>query len=233
MVDRAENWVTSYMSFRKYVAWHEFIIDLSARFRDETGNNVVEQFKRLEQKGSLEAYIYDFEDLRSVLSQNNHYLPDSFVLDSFIGRLKPSVKLFVKAFKPSTIAQSTEYARLKEESLEVEGSRFSKFSHSYNNKPSGENSKVFTNNSSKPALLPTPQIKPASFPKYVPSTHSGPNKNFKYIPADVRAEKIAKGLCYYCDQPFHKGHKCSFKEQQLFTVEILLRELIIVNRRSA
>lgn len=37
----------------------------------------------------------------------------------------------------------------------------------------------------------------------------------------MRAEKIAKGLCYFCDKPFEKGHKCGFKEPQLFTVEIM------------
>lgn len=32
--------------------------------------------------------------------------------------------------------------------------------------------------------------------------------NFKHIPTDVRAEKITKGLCYYCDQPYDRIHKC-------------------------
>ncbi|VFQ72920.1 unnamed protein product [Cuscuta campestris] len=177
MIDKAENWMSSYLSFRKFVSWHEFIIDLSARFRDDKGHNVVEQFKKLEQKGSLEDYIDEFEDLRSVLVQNNQYLPDSYILDCFIGGLKASISLYVKAFKPNCLANTIEYARLKEESLEVEHARYTKFQ-----KPPAYNS-------SKPPLLPTPQTKAANFP---------PNKGFKYIHADVRAEKIAKGLCYYC-----------------------------------
>lgn len=52
-----------------------------------------------------------------------------------------------------------------------------------------------------------------------PITKSG-GRPFKFIPVDVRAEKIAKGLCYYCDKQYEKGHKCQFKEPQLFTVEI-------------
>ena len=36
----------------------------------------------------------------------------------------------------------------------------------------------------------------------------------------MRAEKISKGLCYYCDAPYDINHKCSFKEPQLFTVEV-------------
>ncbi|VFQ74021.1 unnamed protein product [Cuscuta campestris] len=206
MVDKAENWVTSYLSFRKFVAWHEFIMDVNARFRDDKGENVVEQFKKLEQKGSLESYVDEFEDLRSILVQHSHYLPDSFILDSFVGGLKPAVKLFVRAFKPTSIAEAITFARLKEESLEVEGTKISKFSH-------------YTN-SAKPPILPTPQMKPYTQQKFNLTNQTAPNKNFKYIPADVRAEKIAKGLCYYCDKPYERGHKCSFKEHQLFTVEV-------------
>ncbi|VFQ67144.1 unnamed protein product [Cuscuta campestris] len=190
MVDKAENWVTSYLPYRKYVAWHEFIIDLSSRFRDEKG------------------------------FQNNHYLLDSYILDSFIGGLKPSVRLFVKAFKPTGIAQAIEYARLKEEALEVEGSKFSKSSYHSSQKPWMEGQKNYLSNFGKPPLLPTPNVKSATRQKPDLYGQKAPNRSYKYIPADVRAEKIAKGLCYYCDKPFEKGHKCSFKEPQLFTVEI-------------
>lgn len=65
-----------------------------------------------------------------------------------------------------------------------------------------------------PPLLPTPLIKPS------PAVMKG-NKNFKFIYADVRTKKIAKGLCYYYDQAYEKGHKCKFREPQLFTVEVL------------
>lgn len=59
-------------------------------------------------------------------------------------------------------------------------------------------------------------MKPLAFHKPI----SKPHKPTKFSPADVRAEKIAKGLCYYCDAPYDRNHKCQFKEPQLFTVEI-------------
>lgn len=70
-----------------------------------------------------------------------------------------------------------------------------------------------------PPLLPTPKIKPnttLSLIKY-PQQRT---KNFKYIPTDVRQEKIAKGLCYYCDSLYDRTHKFQFREPQLFIVEI-------------
>ncbi|XP_021768532.1 uncharacterized protein LOC110732838 [Chenopodium quinoa] len=140
MTDKAEHWVMNYVSIRRSVAvdWNDFVVDLYARFRDNSALDVVEQFNRLQQLGSIEDYIDEFEKLRSVMLMNNHILPDAYILESFVGGLKPAVKPFVKAFKPATIAQ----------------------------------------------------------------------------------EKIAKGLCYYCDQPYTREHQCQFKKPQLFTVEI-------------
>lgn len=31
---------------------------------------------------------------------------------------------------------------------------------------------------------------------------------------------MAQGLCFLCDKPYNKGHKCGFKEPQLFTIEV-------------
>lgn len=56
--------------------------------------------------------------------------------------------------------------------------------------------------------------------KPLPLPPEKPRQPFKFIPAEVRAEKLTKGLCYNCDQKYERGHKCSFKEKQLFTVEI-------------
>lgn len=72
-------------------------------------------------------------------------------------------------------------------------------------------------NTQKP-LLPNPPTKAMSIPltKFQPENI----RNVGHIPTDVRAEKIAKGLCYFCDQPYDRQHKCQFKESQLFTVEI-------------
>ena len=32
---------------------------------------------------------------------------------------------------------------------------------------------------------------------------------------------MAKGLWYYFDKPFEKGHKCGFKELEIFIVDII------------
>lgn len=209
MVEKAENWVLNYLANRKNVDWNIFVIDLSARFRDDKSSDIVEQFNKLCQVDSLEKYIDDFEDLRALMLHNSPDLPEAYVLDSFIGGLKPGVKPFVKAFKPATIAQAVEFARLQEETLKITKGNQGRFY---------ANSFVPALANEKPPILPNP-VKSVDSKKM--SVNANKNiRTFRHIPAEVRAEKMAKGLCYYCDKPYDRSHKCQFKEAQLFTVEI-------------
>lgn len=77
MTDKAEVWVSNYLAIKKNVDWSEFVIDLSARFKDEIGLSVVEQFNKLQQTGSIEDYIDEFDNLRSLMEQFQHVLPDA------------------------------------------------------------------------------------------------------------------------------------------------------------
>ena len=36
----------------------------------------------------------------------------------------------------------------------------------------------------------------------------------------ITANKMAKGLCIFCDMPYERGHKCDKKTIQLFLVEV-------------
>lgn len=218
MTGKAEKWIISYLSSRRNVDWPEFVMDLSARFKDERGVNSVEKFNKLEQTDTIESYLDEFEELKSDVLETHHSLPEEYLLDSFIGGMKPGIKPFVKAFKPATLAAAVEFARLQEDALAAT-QKVTKPTSSFPYKPL----QAVPLNSNKPPLLPTPPIKPnnqLSLTKFNPKTY----KNPRYIPADVRAEKIAKGLCYYCDQPYDRNHKCQFKEPQLFTVEIAKTE---------
>uniref|UniRef100_A0A803M2N6 Ty3 transposon capsid-like protein domain-containing protein n=1 Tax=Chenopodium quinoa TaxID=63459 RepID=A0A803M2N6_CHEQI len=154
MTGKAEAWVASYLSGRSVVDWNDFVTDVNIRFKDETCLNVVEEFNKLEQVDSVESYVDSFENLKSIMLQYNYVLPNKYVLESFIGGLKPGIRPFVRAFKPQTINEAVEYARLQDESINL-------------NKPTSIkqfSSKQYHNltspNSSKPPLLPNPHTKP-------------------------------------------------------------------------
>ncbi|XP_074300143.1 uncharacterized protein LOC141631357 [Silene latifolia] len=215
MLGRAESWFNSYIVMRHHVDWDDFIIDLCARFKEDIAGNVVEEFNKLHQINSIDDYLDAFENLRGLMLQRNPLLPDQYFLDSFIGGLKPSVKPFVRAFKPQTLASAVEYARLQEESLAV-----SKYipKHTSQNSTLIHNTKAPSNNFSK-GLLPTPKSTPS---QTLSSTNS--IRPTRFISAAERAEKIKKGECYFCNEPFTRNHQCKLKGTQMFAIEIIGEE---------
>ena len=65
----------------------------------------------------MEDYIDTFESSRAILEMGAYELSPKFVLDSFIGGLKDSLKSFVRTFDPEFIPQAIHYARLQQESI--------------------------------------------------------------------------------------------------------------------
>ncbi|VFQ72987.1 unnamed protein product [Cuscuta campestris] len=161
MTGKAEMWYSSYTIGRNNIMLEDFVVDLCARFKDELGSKLVEEFNKLQQGGNLEEYVDKFEELKSCMLMKNPLLPPKHMLDSFIGGLKPHLKAYVRAFKPESLAEAIEYTRCQEETVQAikVQDRISK--------------PVFNSNK---ALLPTPNsAKPvnslpvANQPKFIPA----------------------------------------------------------------
>ncbi|XP_074303808.1 uncharacterized protein LOC141638304 [Silene latifolia] len=135
MIGRAESWFNSYIVVRPHVDWDDFIVDLCARFKEEIAGNVVEEFNKLHQIGSIDDYLDAFENLKGLMLQRNPLLPEQYFLDSFVSGLKASLKPFVRAFKPRTLASVVEYARLQEETLSASKFTPKTFSHTATSVP--------------------------------------------------------------------------------------------------
>ncbi|KAJ8425815.1 hypothetical protein Cgig2_028176 [Carnegiea gigantea] len=108
------------------------------------------------------------------------------------GRMVDQFKEFEKAM---------EYARCQEETVQALKLQ--------------EKSSKFTTPVQK-SMLPTPSKMGTTAFSHQSNVQKPPPR---FIPASERAEKIAKGLCYYCDKPFERGHKCANRTTQLFLVE--------------
>ncbi|XP_048503129.1 uncharacterized protein LOC125498867 [Beta vulgaris subsp. vulgaris] len=184
LVGKAESWFNSYIAVRRSVEWEDLVVDLCARFKEEIGGNVVEEFNKLNQTGTIDDYLDAFENLKGLMLQRNPLLPEQYFLDSFIGGLKPNLKPFVKAFKPTSLNAAVEYARLQHESIQT--TRFQPKSNFQPQKPLNLPNPTYN----KSALLPTPSV-----PN--PHNHSS-TRNYRptrYLTPAERAEKQAKGLC--------------------------------------
>jgi len=60
-----------------------------------------------------------FEELKALILLRNPTMPESYLLESFIGGLKPAIKTLVRAFKPQTLDLAIEQARYQEEHIQA------------------------------------------------------------------------------------------------------------------
>ena len=63
----AETWFGSYIMGRRGLTWDELIVDICARFKDNLGCKVIEDFNKLYQDGTIDEYFAKFEELRALM----------------------------------------------------------------------------------------------------------------------------------------------------------------------
>ena len=56
----------------------------------------MEDFYKLQQRGTMDEYLERFEELKSLMLQRTPMLPEDYFIASFVGVLKPHLKPFVK-----------------------------------------------------------------------------------------------------------------------------------------
>jgi len=88
LVGKAQIWFASYIVVKKSVDWHDFIMDVCGHFKEELGRKVVEDFNKLQQVGTIDDYLKNFEELRSLMLQRILTRHETFFVDSFAGGLK-------------------------------------------------------------------------------------------------------------------------------------------------
>lgn len=117
----------------------------------------------------------------------------------FIGGLKDEVRLEVKLKKPHHLSEAIGLARLVEEKLSLQQVGFSIHG--------SQSSSQSTNSPSSAGLLGSGPAQRLALP--------APNPIRRISSAEAR-ERREKGLCYFCDEWYTPGHKCS--KPQLFMI---------------
>ncbi|KAK4721969.1 hypothetical protein R3W88_012202 [Solanum pinnatisectum] len=141
--------------------------ELIRRFEDEFLDDIVEQFNRLVQIGSVDEFFKKFEDLKTHIPVKNPHLNDAHFLSSLVGSLKEKIRFVVKMFKQTTLKLAIEKGRMQAKAIEV----------------------VQTRN--KVTAKPTIAMSQNSIPKVLGSSTSRPNA-FKLSP-EVYEYKKRKG----------------------------------------
>ncbi|KAE8675396.1 C2H2 and C2HC zinc fingers superfamily protein, putative isoform 1 [Hibiscus syriacus] len=195
LTGKAEVWFDGYIMQKHHVTWHEFEADLCHRFSDRTFSDIVEEFTKLTQKGSVEDYQEKFEELQPHMLLQNPTLTEEFFVSLFISGLRDDIKHRVKALDPKNLSEASKQAKLYELSVEFENRRVRS---SFKNPPYPN--PLYT---SKPTLpIPT---KPTAVPN--------PKQNLM----DYRRQN---NLCFKCGEKYLPGHQCKTRQLNMITEEV-------------
>ncbi|GKA83144.1 reverse transcriptase [Tanacetum coccineum] len=156
--------------------------------------------KILKQTSTVQVYQDQFESLL-----NKVKLLESYAVSLFVGGLKDEISMPIRRFKLTTLADAFSMARMQEATNNAMKPRYTPSSSNFkfNNVGGG-----YKGNGLIPKPITTPLALPA--PAQNSSGARVPNTPFrKQLTQKELEEKRAKNQCFYYDQRYSPGHKCS------------------------
>jgi len=202
---RALTWFRWWEPSTQFHSWLDFREEVLRRFQPEHLQNPYELLLQLKQEKSMREYKDNFEMYASPL----RIVDRQFLIGIFLNGLKTEVSVECKLLP----FHSLEYLMNLAEKVEGKNATLSRGFHKVQNRlgPSSSQWRAPPNNSSQ--VQPnTP--KPEEFVG-MGNKPRGPRhlSNVEY------QEKRAKGLCFFCDEPFSPDHSCKNKSLKLMLME--------------
>ncbi|OIT04452.1 hypothetical protein A4A49_30238 [Nicotiana attenuata] len=163
---------------------------MSKRFEesDNSNLNLLGEFKRIEQQGSVYDYLARFEDLKAWVLIKHPTILEEIFLGFFVEGLKGEIRHTVKMLDPFSLSQAMEKAKHKENLLEAVAKK-------------GKGSAVrnmgqYNNNNSQAGF------KTSRFPQ----RDGGSTSN--NVGNNLFEARRARGECYKCGERYFPGHQC-------------------------
>lgn len=114
---RANTWYRYYQTNNNNVTWKTFQADVVLRFENPDNLDVQDRFNKLKQTTTLTEYEDRFEELRTMVIHKNKEFDEEYFLSSFISGLKESIKMAVRMFRPSTLADAVFLSKQEESTV--------------------------------------------------------------------------------------------------------------------
>ncbi|XP_026416100.1 uncharacterized protein LOC113311482 [Papaver somniferum] len=177
------------------------------RFQESGHDDIVGEFNKLSQAGTVLDYQESFEELKALMLAKNRHLTEECFTYSFISGLKEELRMHVLMFSLKSLANVIYLSPMQEALLDLNAKK---------SKSSNRPLPIYTSNYNTHKNISSPITSPRlpkTFSASSSSSHTSkpPIKRLSY--ADMKARRD-KGLCYNCDEVFSTGHKCV--EQQVF-----------------
>ncbi|GKF58084.1 hypothetical protein Tco_0171621, partial [Tanacetum coccineum] len=163
------------------------------------------ELKKLKQTGSVQTYQEAFEALL-----NRVDLLELVAVSMFMGGLKPKVGTPIRMFQGTTLSETYGLTRMPEATNAILKRRY--------NIPLLPTPKQSTTTyASKAVTTPVKSNSVGQISVYV--TRNWVHKPYRLTQKELE-DKRAKGQCFYCDQKYEPGHKCS---GQLHSIEVICK----------
>ena len=151
---------------------------------------MVEEFNKLQQIGTVDEFLGRFEDLKAQMLIRNPALNKAHFLSSFIGALKEEIRFEVKMFKPRTLKEAVEKARMKEMAIETARRR----NRTVN------------------------RVLPAAAQEVGKASNAMVNRNGPYrLTPEVYEFRKSNHLCFRCGEKYGPGHICKTRQLNYLT----------------
>ncbi|XP_061358034.1 uncharacterized protein LOC133302292 [Gastrolobium bilobum] len=189
----AENWFHWMERSQRLSTWGAFVIALRSRFGPSKYRDLRGELGRLTQHASVEEFQKEFEQLSNLIIG----IDDVTLQSYFENGLKSEIRKEVRMHLPDSLQNAIELAKVVEDKFNDRIPARSGYQRNFTNNQTTKQ---------QPGLLPTPN-------KGTVNT-TGTSKDIlpiKRLSAAEMMEKREKGLCYYCDDKFHRNHVCKGK----------------------
>lgn len=203
MEEEADIWYRTVEREKHNLLWPEFSTMVCHRFSKVGYENIVGQFNKLTQRGKVDDYINQFDELRNYVMMEEGYHRESYYIDNFISGLKDEIAQYLYNQKPQTLQEARDMARGQEFFLTVLDKRYkTATSYTRNNfqKPNSPNSYSSVTATTSTSVTPT----------------TANTEGIRKLTLAELAEKRQKGLCYHCDNKYEPGHNC--RKKKLFVM---------------
>ncbi|KAF3649019.1 hypothetical protein FXO38_17877 [Capsicum annuum] len=198
----AEVWYHSLVLSRGVVNWVDFKEELISRFGEILVEDVVEEFNKLSQTGTIDEFLGRFEDLKAQMLIRNPALNEAHFLSSFIGALKEEIRFAIKMFKPTTLKGAIEKARMQEMAIEAALRR---------NKSAIKSNQTLVNaGGSANKILNNPAIRTNTF----------------RISPEVYDYRKTNHLCFKCGDKYGLRHICKKKQLNCLVGEVEVEPIL-------
>ncbi|VFQ66101.1 unnamed protein product [Cuscuta campestris] len=196
----AANWFRWRRNNGLIADWDDFVWKFKLRFDPLHYVDYVGQLARVRQVGGVIEYQAAFEKVHTHITD----VPEPYLQSLFHAGLKNHIQHEISLLKPETLSESFALAR------ELEA-KHQAIVHSVGLKSLSWGTNFNRGNPSR-AVSKGSVTKPAQLGSGVKTLSEGRESSntpaIRRLTRVERLEKDAKGLCYNCDQKWHKGHKC-------------------------